>query len=90
MKIILDSIIIYIFISIVCYRYLINKHNYFLIMFKLSDEKQKNVLEKYIEFDKYKKMILYISLLPLVNIFFVFLIRRTIILIDEYNDIINK
>jgi hypothetical protein len=59
-------------------------------MFKLSDEKQKNVLEKYIEFDKYKKMILYISLLPLVNIFFVFLIRRTIILIDEYNDIINK
>lgn len=90
MKIILDSIIIYIFISIVCYRYLINKHNYFLIMIELSNEEQKKILGKYSEYNNYKRMMIYISLLPLVNIFFVFLIRRTIKLIDEYNDIINK
>lgn len=83
MKIIINIILIYIFVTIVCYRYLIKNHDYFLIMIELSNEEQKKILGKYSEYNNYKRMMLYISLIPFLNIFFVFLIKKTI-------DTINK
>lgn len=75
MYIFLNIIIIYLFIVVICYNYLICNHENYVKLINYANKNQKDILNRYSDYDNYRKFALFASIIPLYNIYLSIIIK---------------